>query len=315
MGTQGLLEGRLRGSEGLCNSRALVREMYERYTSVYERSGKKILRGATRAERWSKVRTGTVFGAGAQGRRGFRKGGCGARRGCQHTSARTRDVRALHEHLREIGQKNFARREREDGWSNVRTGTVVGVGTQGLLEGRLRGSKGLPTHERSYERCTSVIRAFTRDRAKNFRGRTGVERWSEVRTGTVFGVGAERLPKGRLRGSKMLPTHERSYKRCTSVTRAFTRDRTEKFARRDRRAEAGRGAWLWGSMKRQRKGIQSKGLRSGCRARGAGDGWRGRSGARGRWKAWLPVRPKEILIYIIYYSNSGGGRLSSTLSA
>ena len=150
--------------------------MYERCTSVYERSGKKIY-----AARQGQIgrRTFEQAQSLAWVRRSYRKGVCGGRGGDQLMSARTRDTRALHERLREIGQKNFARQ--------------------------------------------------------------------------------------------------------------------------DRRAEAGRGAWLWGSTKRQRKGIQSIGLRSGCRVRGAGDGWHGRSGARGRWKAWLPARPKVNKLYIIYF--------------
>ncbi len=100
--------------------------------------------------------------------KGSLKGACGGRRRCQHMTARTRDVRALYERLREIGQKNLRGATRADRWSNVRTVTVFGVGTRDLLEERLRGSKGFATHERSYERCTRVIRAFTRDRAKKF---------------------------------------------------------------------------------------------------------------------------------------------------
>ena len=90
-----------------------------------------------------------------------------------------------------------------------------------------------------YERYTSV---YERSGKKILRGRTAVERWSKVRTGTVFGVVTNGLPEGRLRGSKGLPTHERSYERCTSVTRAFTRDRAKKFSRQDSRRALVKGS-------------------------------------------------------------------------
>ena len=168
------------------------------------------------------------------------------------------------------------------GWSGGQTSEQAQpakAGKQGLFEGRLRRSKALPTHGRSYERCTSVARAFTRDRAKKFSrqdrrralvkgsNRYSLWRGDEWASGRAV-AGVEGVANTRTLVRAM-------YERYTSV---YERSGKKILRGSDRRAEAGRGAWLWGSTKRQRKGIQSIGLRSGRCARGAGDGWHGRSG-------------------------------------
>ena len=134
--------------------------------------------------------------------KGSLKAACGDRRRCQHTGARTRDVRALHERLREIGQKNFRGRTAVERWSKVRTGTVFGVITKGLPEGRLRGSKRLQLMSARTRDVRALHERLREIGQKNFRGRTAVERWSKVRTGTVFGVVTKGLPEGRLRGRR-----------------------------------------------------------------------------------------------------------------
>ena len=170
-----------RGSKGRLRGSVTHGRSYERCTALHERL-REIGQKKFCAARWS-------GGRSFEGRLRLRS------KGCQHTGARTRDVRALHERLREIGQKNFARQDR-------RRELVRGSNRHSLWRGNARaygravaGVEDV-TNTRTlvremYERCTSV---YERSGKKNFRGRTGVERWSIIRTGTDFGGRYAGLP-------------------------------------------------------------------------------------------------------------------------
>ena len=135
-----------------------------------------------------------------------------------------------------------------------------GVGTWGLLDGWLRGSKGLSTHERSYERWTSVLRAFTRDQAKKFVRRVGGGEWSNVCTGMAWRRRNAGAPGWLVAGTGgVVFTRALVRELDERSTSVYERSGKKNSSRRDRLTGEARGSWLRDSMMRQRKGTQSEG--------------------------------------------------------